>query len=1363
MAQFAKNTFSCCNYAAFRPIYSDLFYQTVLEYHHGSQSLCVDLGTGHGLIARALASSFSEVKGIDPSAGMIQQARWSTSKEQYPNIEFHHASAESIPFLHDASTDLVIAGQAAHWFDYPKLFPELKRILRAKGTIAFVGYSDPVFIQCPKATEVLKQHAYGDSLGCYWSQPGRQIVQGKLRDIEPPMSDWGDIRRDEYEPDVEGPRRGPGTMLLDKTMKIKECMSYIRTWSAVHAWQEAHADRLSLEKGGPGDVVDWMFDEMREAEPAWQISEWKEKNIVASSIANPMPPFIAGKRQRSSSPLSEINETPKSAKKRTLFDVADERPSGTLKANQEFLQGLEDTGSDTSLSDVSSVEFEDVTPQNASKRRKLEHHDEEDEEEIDWEDAVQQGQANWTPSEAVQPSGDLELTLDKGAEPHSFTNDQKKGPSKIERQIRIVTHCMHVQFLLLHNSTRSRFACDSQVQHILVDQLPPQVKKEVETWKLASGIPQDVPNVLPKHSGNPRGRKGKSRKSDDVRSQRDWGNPAERQEKGAPNMSRGDPIIRLLKVLAAYWKKRFTITKPGLRKQGYKPLHMLESELASFKNDKHDPEEHGEHIANLSDFRDLAKKCEGSRDVGVQLFVALLRGLGLEARLVASLQPVGFGWNKNEEAAPKKKRSAKGRKADISEVVDLESASEDPKSRSNQKSKPNKRTSAASGSKATAVDLLSSSGSGLSSPGTDDDESIIDITPSAPRKNMPYDLDIVFPTYWTEVISPITHEVYPADPFILTPGVATNPEHLAAFESRGAKVDKAKQVFAYVIAYSPDGTAKDVTTRYLKKHMWPGRTKGVRLPVEKIPIYNKRGKIKHHVEYDWFKTVMSGYTRPDHMRTAVDDIEESKDLKPVKPEKKSDAKVNKEGTLQFYKTSAEYVLERHLRREEALPPDAEPVKYFTAGKGDDAKEEPVFLRKDVLICRTSESWHKEGRQILPGMTAMKMVPIRAVTLTRKREVEEAQRDGGEKLKQGLYSWEQTEWIIPPPITDGIIPKNAYGNMDCFVPTMVPEGAAHVPLRSTAKICKRLGIDFAEAVTGFEFGKQRAVPVITGVVVAEENRDVVMREWEKDEEERKIKEEGKREKVALGMWKKLLVGLRIVERVRDEYGADGGTVKEEVNPFTNRKKHEGVRKDGPIPEQKKDDMAGGFMADDADGSDAGGGGFLPEGDMPDSDTGGGFLPNGHEELEIEHSNPRKSNPLLLQPQQDTSNSEVDSGSDADSDSPPPSAKKTPRAQTNKKVKSTPKSQPKPKPSRKPAAKRKANGAVGSAVAAAGGESEATPKRASRAKRTAGLTDSTPKRRAVPRRKAAQVVKSPYFEHGSSEGEDDDDEEEEDLVT
>ena len=228
-----------------------------------------------------------------------------------------------------------------------------------------------------------------------------------------------------------------------------------------------------------------------------------------------------------------------------------------------------------------------------------------------------------------------------------------------------------------------------------------------------------------------------------------------------------------------------------------------------------------------------------------------------------------------------------------------------------------------------------------------DMESLIDVTPSTPRKkpNKNYDKDMPAPTYWVEVISPITHKVYPVDPFSSFPtAVATTPEHLLRFEPRGAQADKAKQVFAYVIAYSADGTAKDVVTRYLKKHMWPGRTKGYRLMPEKVPVYNSRGKIKKYEIYDWFKSVMSGYQRTKLMRTAADDIEDSTDLVPAQPEKK-EVDTTKD-TLQSLKSSAEFVLERHLRREEAIKPGSKPVKTFTSGKGDDVKEEPIFLRKN---------------------------------------------------------------------------------------------------------------------------------------------------------------------------------------------------------------------------------------------------------------------------------------------------------------------------------------------------------------------------------------------------------------------------------
>ncbi|KAI4163371.1 MAG: hypothetical protein LQ342_003106 [Letrouitia transgressa] len=854
-----------------------------------------------------------------------------------------------------------------------------------------------------------------------------------------------------------------------------------------------------------------------------------------------MPPFVPSKRSRASPPSTPRKKPLRHETKSSLQD------------NKRFLNELDGSSSDTSLSDISSTEFEDVQLEPSPKRRKP-NKDDQDDDDIDWEDVVAGEEVPVSLRNGPVATGDLEITFNKDNSIGTFSSalDKKKGPSKIERQIRVATHCMHVQFLLFHNLTRSRFACDAEVHKILLSQLSPAVRKEYATWRLASGMPPDTSGEPLENSPKNETATPENSKDSDTRSQRDWGKPADRQEKGAANLSRADPLIRFLKILAAYWRKRFTVTAPSLRKQGYKPLAVIETETACLKKDPSERNQRGEYLNGLEGFRKCARKCTGSRDVGVQLFVALVRALGIETRLVASLQPLGFGWGKYEEAALEA-RNPEAQAQDEEEPVLNGSSEKDlstgdkskrgpgtsiKKGRNNGR-KPNTaprgtKTAPAVNSNARNQDIIS-----IPSSSEDDYEGMTE-TPSNPQNETKKLRDRAppFPTYWAEAISPITNEVYPVDFLNLKTAVATNPDHLAAYEPKGTKADRARQVFAYVVAYSPDGTAKDVTTRYLKGHVWPGKTKKVRYPVEKVPVLDRSGRVKKYEDFDWFGSIMRSYARPEGMRTAVDDIEEAKELVKAVRWNKKQAKNGSEETLQSYKRSEEFVLERFLRREEAIVPGALPVKTFTTGKGDKAKDEPVFRRADVRICRTGESWHKEGRQVKAGEMPMKMAPVRAVTLTRKREVEEAERDGGEKLKQGLYALSQTEWIIPPPIANGAIPKNAFGNIDCFVPSMVPKGATHIPLKGTVRICKRLDIDFAEAVIGFEFGNQRAVPVISGVVVAAENEDRVLDEWEKDEEARRIKEEGKREKMALSMWRKMLTGLRIIERVRDEYGEVG---------------------------------------------------------------------------------------------------------------------------------------------------------------------------------------------------------------------------------
>lgn len=153
--------------------------------------------------------------------------------------------------------------------------------------------------------------------------------------------------------------------------------------------------------------------------------------------------------------------------------------------------------------------------------------------------------------------------------------------------------------------------------------------------------------------------------------------------------------------------------------------------------------------------------------------------------------------------------------------------------------------------------------------------------------------------------------------------------------------------------------------------------------------------------------------------------------------------------------------------------------------------------------------------------------------------------------------------------------------------MCPEGAAHVPFRGAVKVCKRLEIDYAEAVVDFEFGHRMAVPVIQGVVIAEEYHDQVMEEIRKNEAERARKEDEKRRKEALRLWSKFLKGLRIVERIRQDYGH----VDDSVPVF---QKHGGPNS----TKEKEEDVDAEAMR------------------LRDEEMAGGFFPEGHDEEEVE---------------------------------------------------------------------------------------------------------------------------------------------------
>jgi SAM-dependent methyltransferase len=92
----------------------------------------LDLGSGTGKLTADLVGLGHEVIAADPSAPMLRRLR-DAVPEAYPM----QSDAESIG-LATASVDVVVAGQAFHWFDPGDALPEIARVLRPGGTLALV-------------------------------------------------------------------------------------------------------------------------------------------------------------------------------------------------------------------------------------------------------------------------------------------------------------------------------------------------------------------------------------------------------------------------------------------------------------------------------------------------------------------------------------------------------------------------------------------------------------------------------------------------------------------------------------------------------------------------------------------------------------------------------------------------------------------------------------------------------------------------------------------------------------------------------------------------------------------------------------------------------------------------------------------------------------------------------------------------------------------------------------------------------------------------------------------------------------------------------------------------------------------------
>ena len=351
------------------------------------------------------------------------------------------------------------------------------------------------------------------------------------------------------------------------------------------------------------------------------------------------------------------------------------------------------------------------------------------------------------------------------------------------------------------------------------------------------------------------------------------------------------------------------------------------------------------------------------------------------------------------------------------------------------------------------------------------------------------------PTVWVEVYSkPYQHwlTVDPVRGFFKPTGL----RHMEPLPSQ-----QRQNKLVYVTAFEEDGYARDVTARYTRT------------------LHTRVARMRPTGRYaDWWPHVVQALHRPQRLdRDAMEDVE-LQDAARREPMPTS---------VGAFKDHPVFVLERHLHRDQVVHP---PHRAGTF------QGQPVFLRAHVVQLRSIRQWYNVGREVKPNEIALKWVKQRSYTTTGKRLEEQVRAASGDDITEGLYAEWQTQIFTPPPVVDGHVPRNAFGNVDLFVPSMLPAGGVHIPHPGAARAAKQLGVSYAGAVVGFEFRRFRSLPKMAGIVVPAESAQVVQDAIRQIEMQDAENEREKAQRRAWKNWGKLLTALLVARRVQDDYGS-----------------------------------------------------------------------------------------------------------------------------------------------------------------------------------------------------------------------------------
>lgn len=225
-------------YASYRPHYPASLFTWLADICPQRRRVW-DCATGSGQAAAALTSHFAQVIASDASPAQLSQRQAQT------NIRYVCARAEQVPLASD-SLDLITVAQAAHWFDLPRFYQEVDRMLTSGGVLALWCYG---LFQITPAIDAIIQHYYQHTLGDYWP-PERRHIEQAYANLSFPY------------PLLTTPQ-----FTMQAEWNLPQIMGYLATWSASRLYiRMIHEDplpalqsQLAVHWGSPTQTrtVEW--------------------------------------------------------------------------------------------------------------------------------------------------------------------------------------------------------------------------------------------------------------------------------------------------------------------------------------------------------------------------------------------------------------------------------------------------------------------------------------------------------------------------------------------------------------------------------------------------------------------------------------------------------------------------------------------------------------------------------------------------------------------------------------------------------------------------------------------------------------------------------------------------------------------------------------------------------------------------------------------------------------------------------------------------------------------------------------------------------------------------------------------------